>query len=74
MSKFNDFLEEKVMPVAGKIAGQRHLLALRDGIILTMPLIIIGSIFLILGFLPIPGYEDFMARVFGDAWLSYQFG
>jgi cellobiose PTS system EIIC component len=70
MSKFTDVLENKVMPVAGRIAGQRHLQALRDGIILTMPLIIVGSIFLILGFLPIPGYEDFMARTFGDAWLT----
>ena len=33
------------MPIAGKIASQRHLQALRDGIILTMPLIIIGSFF-----------------------------
>lgn len=70
MSKFTDVLENKVMPVAGRIAGQRHLQALRDGIILTMPLIIVGSIFLILGFLPIPGYEEFMANTFGDAWLT----
>lgn len=70
MSKFNDILENKVMPIAGRIAGQRHLQALRDGIILTMPLIIIGSLFLILGFLPIPGYSEFMARTFGDAWLT----
>jgi cellobiose PTS system EIIC component len=70
MSKFTHVLENKVMPVAGRIAGQRHLQALRDGLILTMPLIIVGSVFLILGFLPIPGYEDFMARTFGDAWLT----
>jgi cellobiose PTS system EIIC component len=70
MSKFNQMLEEKVMPIAGKIAGQRHLQALRDGIILTMPLIIIGSIFLILGFIPIDGYPEFMARTFGDAWMT----
>lgn len=49
------------MPVAGRIAAQRHLQALRDGIILTMPLIIIGSLFLILANLPIPGYPEFMA-------------
>lgn len=45
MSTFNRVMEEKIMPVAGKVAGQRHLRALRDGIILTMPLIIIGSVF-----------------------------
>ncbi|MFC0562098.1 PTS cellobiose transporter subunit IIC [Halalkalibacter alkalisediminis] len=70
MDKFNTFLEKYFLPFAGKLAGQKHLQALRDGIILTMPLIIIGSLFLILGFLPIPGYADFMAGVFGDAWLT----
>lgn len=62
------------MPIAGRIAAQRHLQALRDGIILTMPLIIIGSLFLILANLPIPGYAQFMAGIFGDQWaekLSY---
>ena len=56
------------MPVAGRIAAQRHLQALSDGIILTMPLIIIGSLFLILANLPIPGYPEFMAGIFGDQW------
>lgn len=70
MNGFLKFLEEKFMPFAGRLAAQKHLGALKDGIILAMPMIIIGSAFLILGFLPIPGYEDFMARTFGDAWLS----
>jgi cellobiose PTS system EIIC component len=77
MSKVNDFLENKVMPVAARVAGQRHLQALRDGIILTMPLIIIGSLFLILAYLPITGYSEFMARTFGDSWqtkLTYPVG
>ncbi|MDM5299877.1 PTS cellobiose transporter subunit IIC [Bacillus pumilus] len=74
MNGFNRFLEEKVMPFAGRVAAQRHLQALRDGIVLTMPLIIVGSLFLILANLPIPGYSDFMASVFGADWatkLSY---
>lgn len=70
MSKVNRFFEEKFMAAAGRIAAQRHLQALRDGIILTMPLIIIGSVFLILGFLPIEGYPEFMAGLFGDQWLT----
>lgn len=70
MKKFLSFLENHFMPLAGKLAAQRHLGALKDGIILTMPLIIIGSFFLILGFLPIKGYPEFMASVFGDQWLT----
>lgn len=45
MDKITKFLEDKVMPVAGKISGQRHLQALRDAMVLTIPFIIIGSIF-----------------------------
>lgn len=77
MSKYEQFIESKVMPVAGRIAGQRHLQSLRDGLVLTMPLIIIGSIFLIIANLPIPGYPEFMASIFGDAWktkLNYPVG
>ncbi len=33
-----------------KIANQRHLRAVRDGIIATLPLIIVGSLFLIIAF------------------------
>ncbi|WP_410489160.1 PTS cellobiose transporter subunit IIC [Bacillus changyiensis] len=65
------------MPIAARIAGQRHLQALRDGIILTMPLIIVGSLFLILANLPIPGYPEWMTEIFGDKWvdkLSYPVG
>lgn len=70
MNKFLQFLEDKFMPFAAKLAAQKHLGALKDGIILAMPMIIIGSAFLILAFLPIPGYEEFMANTFGEAWLS----
>ena len=62
------FLEKYVMPVAGKVAEQRHLQAIRDGIILTMPFLIIGSFFLIISALPIPGYNEFMAGLFGENW------
>ncbi|WP_096225473.1 PTS cellobiose transporter subunit IIC [Geobacillus sp. FJAT-46040] len=70
MDRFIRVLEERVMPIAGRIAEQRHLQAIRDGIILSMPLLIIGSLFLIIGFLPIPGYNEWMAKWFGEHWLD----
>lgn len=70
MKKFEKSLEKHFMPVAGKIANNKHVGAIRDGVILTMPLIIAGSIFLVLGFIPIPGYNEFMAGIFGEAWLT----
>ncbi|WP_077329037.1 PTS cellobiose transporter subunit IIC [Virgibacillus siamensis] len=61
MNRFNAFMERYFMPVAGKMAEQRHLKAIRDGIIATMPLLIIGSIFLIISSPPVPSWSDFMA-------------
>ena len=50
---FTEVLEEKIVPVASKISTQRHMLAIRRGIIATMPLTIVGSFFTILLNLPI---------------------
>ena len=36
------FFEDKFVPVAAKIAKQRHLLAMRDGLVLSLPLLIVG--------------------------------
>lgn len=68
--KFNVFLEEKFMPVAAKVGSQKHVQAIRDGLILSMPLTIAGSIFFILAFLPISGYYEFMTGIFGDGWMG----
>lgn len=68
MSKVIEIIEEKMMPIAGMIAQQRHLQAIRDGITLSMPMVIVGSLFLVIGFLPIPGYPEFMEKIFGELW------
>ncbi|MBY7144358.1 PTS cellobiose transporter subunit IIC [Virgibacillus sp. NKC19-3] len=60
MNGFNAFMERYFMPVAGKLAEQRHLKAVRDGIVAAMPLLIIGSIFLIISSPPIESWETFM--------------
>lgn len=68
MSKLNTNLEKYFLPVAMKISSQTHIQAVRDGLTLTMPLLIVGSIFLIFGYLPIPGYPEFMTKIFGELW------
>ena len=62
------WFEEKFIPIATKIANMRVLLALRDGIILAMPLMIIGSLFIIISDFPIQAYQDLMLRLFGEGW------
>ncbi len=44
----NKFLNEKLMPVAAKMAANKCLIAVRDGITLAMPLIIIGSLLMVI--------------------------
>lgn len=45
-------MDEKLSTPMAKLAEQRHLRAIRDGIIATLPLIIVSSMFLVIAFLP----------------------
>lgn len=60
MKAFMAFMESKVMPVTQKIAAQRHLLAVRNGILSTLPLTIVGSFFAIFLNIPINGYNEWI--------------
>jgi len=59
MDKLLNFLDAKVLPVANVIGSQRHMMAIRKGLIATMPLIIVGSFFTLL--LNIPACSKFSA-------------
>ena len=46
------FMDEKLSTPMAKLAEQRHLRAIRDGIIATLPMIIVSSMFMVIAFLP----------------------
>ncbi|MFL0267064.1 PTS cellobiose transporter subunit IIC [Candidatus Clostridium radicumherbarum] len=71
MKKIIEFLEKYFVPFAGKVGSQRHLVAIRDGFVAIMPLILIGSLAVLFNNLPIPGWTDFMKSIFGDQWNSF---
>ncbi|ABR50275.1 PTS system, lactose/cellobiose family IIC subunit [Alkaliphilus metalliredigens QYMF] len=48
MKKFIEFMEKYFMPAASKIGAQRHLVAIRDGFVGIMPLILAGSFAILL--------------------------
>lgn len=50
--KFTKFLDEKLSTPMAALSQQKHLRAVRDGIIATLPIIIVASMFLVIGFLP----------------------
>ncbi|MGR3741303.1 PTS cellobiose transporter subunit IIC [Companilactobacillus sp. DQM5] len=64
--KNSDFLNEKLIPAFGKFASSRHMVALRDGMAMAVPMIIIGSVFMILAQFPYQPYLDFMNHTFGS--------
>jgi lactose/cellobiose-specific phosphotransferase system IIC component len=50
-------------------AGENMLLAsIRRGLILMIPIVLIGSLALLFSSFPIPQYQDLMVRVFGPNW------
>ncbi|KGT37677.1 MAG: PTS sugar transporter subunit IIC [Weizmannia coagulans] len=60
MDKFMDFLQNKLIPPLAKIGNLRYLLAVRNGLVVTLPAIIAGSIFLIIGNIPIQAWLHFI--------------
>ncbi|WP_262315740.1 PTS sugar transporter subunit IIC [Lacticaseibacillus parakribbianus] len=57
----NGFIQRHLLPIAVKLSGNKPLMAIRDGIALSMPLIIIGSVFLILGSFPINAWTTWIS-------------
>lgn len=64
-------LESILMPLAKRIGKNKYLIAIRDGFLLSMPLLIVGSFFLLIANFPIPGWTNFWARFFGENWDAY---
>lgn len=72
MNTFVDFMEKKFVPVASKIGAQRHLLAIRDAFMVTMPLMILGGLATMINNLPIQAFQDFMNSVFPhESWKGF---
>ncbi len=64
-------LESVLMPLAEKIGKNKYLIAVRDGFLLSMPLLIVGSFFLLIANFPIPGWNNFWAGIFGENWTTF---
>lgn len=64
-------LEKVLMPTAIKLGQNKALIAIRDGFLITTPLIIVGSIFLLIANFPIPHWSEFWAGIFGSGWESW---
>lgn len=59
------FLESSLAPLGEKIGKQRHLKALREGILIAMPLVLIGSFFVLIKDFPIPEWTNWLKETGG---------
>lgn len=67
MNKFMSVLEDVLLPIADKLNNNRYLTALRNGFMVALPLIIFGSIFVVIANLP------FLDQVMSEsAYQAYQ--
>ena len=71
MNKFTSLIEEKLLPIAGKLASSRILSVLRDAFMLSFPLTIVGSLAVVVMNLP---YLDKLIGADGVAAINNIFG
>ena len=77
-NKVMQFIENKILPIASKIAQNRYLNAVKDGFVFAMPFLIVGSFILLIlnlpftdksNFLYMQWYTDLMAKYKAD-WVQ----
>ena len=65
---FSDKLNENVLPAVMKFVNLKGVVALKDGLLYTLPLTLIGSVFLLLSSLPSETLNVWLANTLGEGW------
>lgn len=58
-----DFINNKILPPIMKFVNTRAIVALKDGMVVSLPFIMVGSIFLLLASFPIPAVANWMNQM-----------
>ena len=66
-----DFIQNTILPAFMKFVNTRGVRAIKDGMMFTMPLIIVGAVYLLLFQLPIEAAADFVSSLGDGAVVSY---
>ena len=67
MNNLNEWVEKHVLPLAAKISKQRHLVAIQNALLLSLPMMMIGSYALILAYPPV----DYKTFATSSIWYSF---
>ena len=57
--------KDKVLDFVEKITEQKHINAIKKGMMAYVPFTIIGAIALLIAYFPYQGYIDFITNIFG---------
>lgn len=69
--KMQDNMEKKILPVSTKLAEEPHLAAIRDGMMILIPLTIIGGISVLVAYPPVPA-GMFPGNIVNDFLIGWQ--
>lgn len=61
-------LENLLTPLAKVIGENKYLIAIRDGFLISTPLLIIGSLFLLIANFPIQNWNEIVSPILGENW------
>ncbi len=68
MFHLDKIVEKAYFPWLVRVTGNPTMLSIRNGLLLTLPLVMAGCVALLINNLPIPAYQHFMLEVFGPEW------
>ncbi|WP_203623470.1 MULTISPECIES: PTS sugar transporter subunit IIC [unclassified Lacticaseibacillus] len=72
MDKMMKWVEQKLVPPMAKIGTQRHLLAIRNGVVSSLSLVLIGTFFMVFINLPIKAWADALAPYSATIVIPYR--
>ena len=64
-------MKKLLISTADKLNNFSFSIAIRRGLIMTIPFMVLGSFAIFINNLPIPAYQSLMLSVFGDNWRSF---
>ena len=71
LRKIHSVIEQFLLPMAEAVSGWPTLAAIRSALIVTLPLMFLGSLAELLISFPLDAYRDFMFRQFGPEWRMF---
>ncbi|KLU62500.1 lichenan permease IIC component [Peptococcaceae bacterium CEB3] len=68
IDKTSKIIEDKIAPPLIKVSENKYIDAIQKTFVSFMPLLIIGSVFILIAALPIPGWDKIVAPLSGKLW------